>query len=125
MCSLVRFPRLAAFAVLILMADDAELLAQSPYRRPPQVVADVLDAPAPPSVSLNPTRDTLLLVQSDRYPPIVDLAEPFLRLAGLRINPKTNGPAREPRVSGMSLLPVTGGEPRKVTIRQEKAAKLS
>ncbi len=26
-----------------------------------------------------------------RYPPIAELAQPMLRLAGMRINPKTNG----------------------------------
>ncbi len=90
--------------VLALMTAPADADGQTAYRRPPKAVTDILDAPAPPGVSVNPSRDYLLLVTADRYPPIADLAEPMLRLAGLRINPKTNGPARAPRITGLSLL---------------------
>ena len=109
------FPRPALAAILLLMiVPDAD--AQTPYRRPPKAVTDILDVPPPPTVSVSPTRDTIALVQSSRYPAIADLAEPMLRLAGLRINPRTNGPARQPRVTGISFMSVAGGEPRAVTI---------
>src|SRR5438874_10707599 len=107
-------PALAAILLLLMTVPDAD--AQTPYRRPPKAVTDILDAPPPPAVSVSPTRDTIALVQSNRYPPIADLAEPMLRLAGLRINPRTNGPARPPRVTGISFMPVTGGEPRAVKV---------
>ena len=48
-------------------------------------------------------RDYLVLAEQQRYPAIADLAEPMLRLAGLRINPKTNGPHRPPRVTALTL----------------------
>src|SRR5262249_9999150 len=44
-----------------------------------------------------------------RYPPIADLAEPMLRLAGLRINPRTNGPHAAPRVTRLALQAVATG----------------
>src|SRR5262245_54204234 len=67
------------------------------YRRPPREVLDVLDAAPPPQLTLSPARDRILLVEAERYPPIAHLAEPMLRLAGLRINPRTNGPHLPPR----------------------------
>jgi dipeptidyl aminopeptidase/acylaminoacyl peptidase len=84
------------------------------YQKPPQEVLDILHAPPTPSVSLSPTRDRLLLVQGERYPPIADLAQPMLRLAGHRINPRTNGPHRPPRVSGFTVLTLADGHTQKV-----------
>jgi dipeptidyl aminopeptidase/acylaminoacyl peptidase len=104
----------AALVLMSLLPADAD--AQTAYRKPPKAVADILDAPPTPAVSLSPDRRTLALVTTGRYPPIADLAEPMLRLAGLRINPKTNGPARPPRVTAVSLMPVEGGEPRPVKL---------
>ncbi|MEK7409180.1 MAG: prolyl oligopeptidase family serine peptidase, partial [Acidobacteriota bacterium] len=69
-------------------------LAQPTYQKPPKEVLDVLHAPAPPQVSVSPAHDHMLLLEWLRYPPVSDLAQPMLRLAGSRINPNTNGPHR-------------------------------
>jgi dipeptidyl aminopeptidase/acylaminoacyl peptidase len=61
----------------------------SGYDRPPQNVLDVLHAPAPPQAYTSPTRDTILLVSWVDYPSITQVAEPFLRLAGVRVEPRT------------------------------------
>jgi len=63
---------------------------QQKYEKPPQEVLDVLNAPLPPTPFLSPTRDWLALAEPMVYPAISDLAEPMLRLAGVRINPRTN-----------------------------------
>ena len=104
---------LIALAVMCIVADSD---AQTAYRKPPKAVADILDAPPTPAVSLSPDRQTVALVTSSRYPGIADLAEPMLRLAGLRISPKTNGPARAPRVTAIALMPVEGGEQRAIKL---------
>lgn len=70
----------------------APLTAQTPtYQRPAKEVLDVLHAPLPPTPLLSPDRRFLALGEINRYPHIADLAEPMLRLAGIRINPRTNG----------------------------------
>jgi len=94
-----RFP-LAVALFMVATAVDA----QTPYAKPPKVIADVLDAPLPPDVSLSPTRQTIALIQRSRYPSIAEVAEPMLRLAGLRINPKTNGPARASGIKSLTFL---------------------
>src|SRR6185295_6568421 len=63
---------------------------QMQYRKPPREILEVLDAPVFPSGVLSPTGDTLLLGKPLFYPPISDYAEPQLRLAGVRINPRNN-----------------------------------
>src|SRR4051812_22232034 len=86
------------------------------YQRPPKAVTDVLDAPPPPAVVLSPTREHLLLVQGVRYPSIADLAAPMLRLAGLRINPQTNGPHLPPRIAGITVVTVADGTTKPVEL---------
>ena len=84
--------RFTSLALLLLLFNFAA--AQEAYKKPPKEVLDVLNAPVTPLVSISPTRDLLMLATGVRYPPIADLAQPMLRLAGLRINPNTNGPHR-------------------------------
>jgi dipeptidyl aminopeptidase/acylaminoacyl peptidase len=86
------------------------------YRRPPREITDVLDAPPPPAVLVSPTREHLLLVQGERYPSIADLAAPVLRLAGLRLNPQTNGPHLTPRYFGLTVLTIADGQQRPVAL---------
>ena len=61
------------------------LAADSVYWKPPQEVLDVLHAPPLPDAFLDPTRTTMLLATPVYFPPIADLSQPFLRLAGTRV----------------------------------------
>ena len=62
--------------------------AGSGYDKPPPNVLDVLRAPSPPVPYVSPTGDTILLVSWVDYPPMARVAEPFLKLAGVRVEPK-------------------------------------
>ena len=55
------------------------------YQMPAQVLVDIIDAPPTPGVYLSPDNEWLLLLQRPGYPPISEVAQPELRLAGLRI----------------------------------------
>ncbi len=96
-------PVLIVGMLFLLFTFFTETRGQEGYQKPPQRVLGVLDAPPPPSVVFSPTHERMLLVQGVNYPSIADLAEPMLRLAGLRINPRTNGPHRQPRWIGYTL----------------------
>ena len=108
------FRVLCGVCALTITVVDA--FGQDGYQKPPKAVVDILDAPAPPALSISPTGDNLLLVQTDRYPSIEEVAAPMLRLAGVRLNPKTNGPARPGRVTGLALVPVTGGDAKPIAL---------
>ena len=75
--------------LVALVACVTAAPARSGYDKPPQNVLDVLHAPSPPNPYVSPTRDRILLVSWVRYPPIAQVAEPFLRLAGVRVEPRT------------------------------------
>lgn len=59
----------------------------SGYNQPPQFILDVMRAPSPPQPLVSPTHDAILLVSWQRYPSIARVATPFLRLAGVRVEP--------------------------------------
>jgi len=108
--------RRLGLAIAVLLVAAAPAPAQQGYQKPPKVITDILDAPPTPTVSLSPTRERLLLAEGLQYPPIADLAEPMLRLAGLRINPNTNGPHRQPRIVALTLKTVAGGAEKKISL---------
>ncbi len=89
---------LRSFPIVLILAFLSSLPlplhAQQGYKKPPQQVLDVLSAPVTPTVLVSPTRELMLLATALRYPPIADLSQPMLRLAGGRIDPRTNGPHR-------------------------------
>ncbi len=96
-----------AFIFILLFAISA--LAQFKYQKPPKEILDVLNAPPAPQASLNPTRTHMMLIQGVRYPSIADLSQPMLRLAGFRINPRTNGPHNPPRAVALTLKKLADG----------------
>jgi len=92
------------------------LPAQTPYQQPPKAILDVLEAPAPPALSLAPTLDRGLLVQWERHPGLAELSRPALRLAGYRMNPENRGPHNPSTLRGLTLLELPGGRQRPITL---------
>ncbi|HEY0430009.1 MAG TPA: prolyl oligopeptidase family serine peptidase [Pyrinomonadaceae bacterium] len=90
--------------------------AQNTYKKPPQEIMDVLDAPAAPSTLISPAKDKIALLDFLRYPPISELAQPMLRLAGLRINPNNTSQHRTPYFVGLTLKNMADGKETKVNL---------
>ena len=110
--------RRRALAVALFLLASAVAAAAQSYQKPPQAVLDVLNAPVPPQAAISPARDYMLLAQGTRYPPISELAQPMLRLAGLRINPNTSGRHRAPYFVSMSVKKIADGSERKIELPQ-------
>ena len=83
--------------------------AETLYQKPPKEVLDVLHAPALPDASLDPTRTTLLLATPVRFPPIADLAQPFLRLGGSRVVVRNRSLYAAPYSSAFDLVRIADG----------------
>lgn len=109
---------LPAFVLIAALAGPALAQEALTYQQPPAPIADILDARPTPTASLSPDRATLALYDRANLPPIAELAEPMLRLAGYRINPRNNGPAnsRVAWLTGLSFQPVAGGPARAVQL---------
>ena len=112
---------IAAFVVWSSLSIQAQSAAQAEpaviqgYQQAPQPIHDILGAAPTPLVIVSPTSEYLLVGDRLQYPAIADLAQPMLRLAGLRINPATNGRHHPPRIVGLSIVEVATGNTRKVS----------
>lgn len=104
---------LLVFLILsVTKAQDNNV--QPNYRMPPKAIADLVDAPPTPAVSISPNRELLLLMNRPNLPPITELAQPELRLAGLRINPRTNGKSQVFFYTKLTLMRVSDRSEREV-----------
>jgi dipeptidyl aminopeptidase/acylaminoacyl peptidase len=86
------------------------------YLTPPKTIVDILDAPSIPDAVISPSRDVVALLDRRSAPRIAELAEPMLRIGGLRINPRTNGPHRNAAIAGITLKTIATGATRAVTL---------
>ncbi len=103
--------------LLLLFILNGSLFAQINlnYQKPPKEILDLVDVPRAPSVVMNSSGDTMLLLYRDSYKTIAELSEEELRLGGLRINPKTNIGSRTTFYNDVKIKGVDEENPRDLT----------
>ena len=84
--------------------------ATTGYREPVADLMAIVDAPRPPQLSLSPRRDLVALQQIPPLPSIALVAQPELKLAGLRLNPRSYSPSRFSFASDLWLMDVATGK---------------
>ncbi len=102
-------------ALAVLFAASAEL-AFGQYQLPPKAIVDILDAAALPTASVSPSGQVIALLERASMPTIAELAQPMHRLAGMRVNPKTNGPQRAQTLEAIALRSIADGSEIAVTL---------
>jgi dipeptidyl aminopeptidase/acylaminoacyl peptidase len=130
---LTRHVRALALGVLIL-APVLVLRAQVPsasdppkYVLPPPNIVAVFDAELLPQTLVSPNRQVVAMTKARAYPTIAELSQPMLRLAGQRVNPRTNGPHRDSGlpgtgISAIALKKIEGGAEVNVTMPPQAKA---
>ncbi|HTP38822.1 MAG TPA: prolyl oligopeptidase family serine peptidase [Steroidobacteraceae bacterium] len=98
-----RFSRLAVPVVALATLPVLALAAAGGYDLPPKNILDVMLAPSPPQPFLSPTAGHILLVTWTEYPTMARVATPFLRLAGVRVEPKNH--SRHDTEGGYGITP--------------------
>lgn len=73
------------------------------YQTPPKDIMDLVLAEPTPTVSLDAKGEWMLLMKRSDFPTIEELAQPELRIAGLRINPNNYSPSRSPSFISIQL----------------------
>ena len=96
-------------ATFLLAASAGAQAQEFQYQKPPQALQDLLLAPPTPRISLSGDGRTLALLPVQDFPTVAELAQPELRLAGLRFNPRTNGPSRVSYAVGIKLKKLPNG----------------
>jgi dipeptidyl aminopeptidase/acylaminoacyl peptidase len=98
------------------------------YVLPPKAIVDAFDAEPLPQTMLSPNKQVVALTKARNYPTIAELSQPMYRLAGSRVNPKTNGPHRASGLPGTGIYSIVlkklsgGGE---VNVTMPAQARLS
>jgi len=107
-------------AAAIIIAAFLTLNAQSGnsprYQLPPRAVIEAFDTPPLPQAILSPSKQTIALLYRRPYPTIAELSRPMLRLAGSRINPRTNGTHLTARIFGITFKRISDGAETKVAV---------
>jgi dipeptidyl aminopeptidase/acylaminoacyl peptidase len=93
---------------LVLLLSLAPVL-NAQYLLPPPEVVKAFDAAPLPEALLSPSKKVMALAYRKGQPSIAELSRPMLRLAGLRVNPRTNGPHRTPLIYAIHLQKIAGG----------------
>ncbi len=80
------------------------------YQMPVAELAALVEAPVTPGVSLSPDESLMLIIERASLPSLATVAAPELRIAGMRINPRTNGPSRARPSLGLAFRTLDGNE---------------
>lgn len=82
------------FKTLLTVFLVCPLWLAAQYKQPSADVVKMVEAPPTPGVSISPAKDAMMLTDYNPYPGIATLARPFLKLAGLRVDPVLNSRQR-------------------------------
>lgn len=80
------------------------------YQTPPKEIYDLVMAKPTPGVSFNSKGQFMLILDRSSMPLVEDLAQPELRIAGLRINPNNFGPSRSAYITNITIKEVLSGK---------------
>lgn len=92
------------------------VFAQKPYKLPPKEIIDIVDAPPPPQAFTSPAGDLMLLAEYESMPSIAYMAQPILRLAGMRITPKYNSRQQTFFYTGLSIMSLKNGSTKEISL---------
>jgi len=112
---------IGSLAVLAVLLSSSVLQTQTrfEYQVPPQAIVDLVDTRPTPNIEVSPSdkagNHRLLIEPISGLPPVAELAQPEFRLAGLRFNPRTNGPSRGRYITSLRLKALPNGEEKAVS----------
>lgn len=110
------FSRRFLLSITLLSATVTTVFASDTrYQVPPAELQALVDAPRGPEFRLGPKNKTGLLVSIPGVPTIAEVAQPELKLAGLRVHPSLRAATRTAFSDGLSLLDIASGKTRLVT----------
>ena len=105
---------LLAAALPTQAREPADVAAASGYRLPAPELRAIVAAPPAPRLSLSPNRDLIAYMQVPSLPGIDVVAQPELKLAGLRIHPRTQSASAFSFIDDLWLQSVDGGAERRI-----------
>lgn len=92
------------FTYTITQAQDV-----TTYQKPPAAILDLVLAPPTPGTSIDSKGKYMLIMERSEMPTIAELAEPELRIAGIRIDPAHFGLSRNGHITKITLKNIETG----------------
>ena len=89
------------------------------YNKPSKVIGDIVNAPRRPAISVSPDGKWIALFSRPSLPNIEEVAEPELRLAGLRIDPNTFFSSRTSGYNGISIQNLTNNKKFEINLPEK------
>lgn len=101
----MRLNRLTVVTLATLVVGAPQMtFAQERWEKPKPQVDRVLTAPLPLSDFISPSREWMIQCQARRFPTINELAQPTLRLAGVRINRRSRALQEQGRYNDFRIV---------------------
>lgn len=95
------------FIMMILSSQSQNALK---YQLPPKEILELADIRPQPAVRIDSRNQYMVLLDRYAFKTLEELAQDEVRLAGLRINPQTNGAGRPAVYYGMNLIVIATGQ---------------
>ncbi|MDR1054528.1 MAG: prolyl oligopeptidase family serine peptidase [Prevotellaceae bacterium] len=108
--------RKVIFLVLLLLVSW-QLAAQEDlkYQKPPKEILELADFERAPSLSMDSKNKNMVFMYRSTYKTLIDLSEEEMKLAGLRINPKTNISSAVTYINNLKYKALRDTEAKQVT----------
>lgn len=99
----------------MMVSGSISAQENTPYQTPPPELAALVTAAPTPSVSVDGRGEWMIILERAANPSISELSQPELRLAGVRINPANNGPARPTYIRDIRFKDLGSGKEHPLT----------
>lgn len=113
-CWFIALTLLAGMVVPLVMHGQQRAQTNLKYQQPPKATINLVDVLPTPTVRLSPAAKArarwMLIEPFSGLPSIAGLAQPELRLAGLRFDPRTNGPSRGRHLTSLRIQALPNGK---------------
>lgn len=103
------------FAALLLCTGNLFAQDAIKYQTPPKEIYDLVMAKPTPGINFDNKGNWMLIMERSSMPTVEELAQPELRIAGLRINPNNFSPSRSGFSTAISLKNIKTGVETPVT----------
>ena len=102
--------RISFLILLLFIVSNVSAQDDQGYQTPPKDIMDLVLAKPTPTVSIDRKGEWMLLLERSPLPLVEELAQPELRIAGIRINPNNFGPSRSFYSTNFRLKNIRSGE---------------
>ena len=98
-----RYCTCVILACMLGTASRLQAQDDNSYKTPPKEIEELVLAKPTPSVAIDAKADWMILMERSSFPGVEELAEPELRIAGLRIDPNNFGPSRGAFITNLQV----------------------